>query len=438
MSDGREAGRYTLKKFNIVSEDGLNIDIRSEFRTWSLTESMDKSFVYGLVTIVDSNNIFKRLTGKEELEIEYDDFYEETRQERYVIYAVNGVKPYTDKDDQIVEFTMHFCSREKFVSDAYRIQKSYSGTIAEMVEDVFDEFYAQPQQEWWSFNELPGKELFLTEETEGANQLVIPNMRPDETMGFLAKRAYSNDNPSSLFRFWETRSGFYFSTFENMIFEINASGENIPIFTYNMMKEATREAQAAIMTNILSIDMGERVDTISDMKAGSYKLRVTELDLINHTPVVFEYNHLEGINDVLTPSAVKFNHDQDFVDKYLSETQNFLVIKDYMSEGVGGGTLGDDLRENQFYPEIFTRKYVNKYHGKRHTVTVEIYGRNSGIYAGGLVQLNLDEFRYLPGQKNKDTEYSGFYVIEAVEHKFEGDSYRAMLKLTKYGIGDEE
>jgi hypothetical protein len=203
-----------------------------------------------------------------------------------------------------------------------------------------------------------------------------------------------------------------------------------------MLKDATPETQNFIMTTILSIDFGERVDTMSDMKSGSYKLRVTELDLLNHTPIVFEYNHLETLPDILTPDPVKLNHDQEFVDAYLSETQNFLVVKDYLSEGVDGGVLGGDLRDNQFYSDIFTRKYVNKYHGNRHTITVEIYGRNKNIFPGSIVQIQLDEFKFSNGTKDYDSEYGGFYIVESIEHKFEADIYTSMLRLTKYGIGD--
>ena len=437
MSETKEAGRYSLDRFAIVSSfSDIDIDVSAEIKSWNVMESMDKAYIHGSVTVIDSNNIIKSISGKEELEIVYSDYFDEIKKERYFIYSVTDVRPVNEKDDQIIEFTLHFCSREKFISDSYRVQKAYNGTISKIVNDLYEDFYKQPQLSWGSFKDVPAKTLIVSEATEGEHNFVIPNMRPDEAMDFLAKRAFSRENSSMLFRFWETRDHFYFGTFEDMIDIANDDTDTIPLFRYNMIKDTTPEAQRRLMSDLLSIDFGNKVDTMQDMKYGAYKMRVTELDILNKTPIVYEYNHLEEVDDVFTPTKTKLNHDQKFVDSYLSETQNFLTIKDYFSEGADGAILNPSVRENMHYPEIFTTKSATKYHGKQNMITISTYGRNTNLFAGSLVQIELNEFKYNPLGKDRDVEYTGLYVIESIEHSFDKFEYRTNMNLTMYGQGD--
>ena len=87
MSETKEAGGYSLDRFAIVSSfSDIDIDISAEIKSWNVVESMDKSYIHGSVTVVDSNNFIKSISGKEELEIEYEDYFGERKEERYFIY----------------------------------------------------------------------------------------------------------------------------------------------------------------------------------------------------------------------------------------------------------------------------------------------------------------------------------------------------------------
>jgi len=69
-------------------------------------------------------------------------------------------------------------------------------------------------------------------------------------------------------------------------------------------------------------------------------------------------------------------------------------------------------------------------------ITISTYGRNTNLFAGGLVQIELNEFKYNPLGKDRDAEYTGIYVIESIEHSFDKFEYRTYMSLTMYGQGD--
>ena len=103
----------------------------------------------------------------------------------------------------MVTYTLRFTTNQKLISDTKEIRRSFGNTkISDIAKAVYDEYFI-------TGNTKTDKEIEV-EETDGEQTLVIPSLRADAAMQFLSRRAYSANNKTSLYRFFETREKYYF------------------------------------------------------------------------------------------------------------------------------------------------------------------------------------------------------------------------------------
>lgn len=432
MTNPVKAGYFTLKKFELSKlEDTTKapVDLKGKIASFTINESMGSTYIYGSATVYDTANVIENypINGEEVLEITYVDFYGEERTDKMFVFAVTGHRLVKEGNDQLIQYTLNYCSVDKFYSDTATVAKSYRGTTSEIADTVFEEFYRQ--------NNV--KKTFEVEESDGTQTLVIPSYRPDEAMNFLARRSHSTESYSSFYRFFETREGFFFTTPEYHVRKSEQSGKAPEKFIYNMQATNDGDGQVLNMNSIIAVDFGTRVDTMSDLKSGGYYRTVVELDILNRSPIYREYNHYDAIENIYAPGGhnkIKLAHNEEFVNKHLTDGPSTYVIKDYPSEGMSAGRA-NSLRSNTSYAEIYTRKIAYAYHYSQNAITVKVYGRTKGVKPGDIIELDLYKFQFGQSNSNANVERSGKYIVESVQNNFDEDEYTQVLTVTKGALG---
>jgi len=424
MSSTREAGYFILESMKIKSlSSGAEVaDITNLIKDFVIRESMSTTYLDGATKVLDTTNLLERLTGEETIEIVYTDFFDSRITEEYYIYALTGIQPYSDQQDIGVTFDLSFCSLDKLISDSISVRKSYNNMkTIEMVENLYNEYFTPTGVT---------KPLEILGDTEGANSLVIPNYRPGEAMDFLARKAYSVTDKSSYFRFWETREKYYFATLEGMVDAAVNSGQTLA-FYYTDFQSNAEQAQLESMNRIRKLSLGDRFNTFEERNYGAYRHHVTELDYMNRTAIEHQYNHLDEYPEYRLPSPnIQHIRSQEFINKYLAEGPDQIVVKDYPSVGATEASL---LRPNQYYAETYTRKTANAYHHHARKINIEINGRSRGIYPGALIELDIPKFKF-PVDTQLSSQYAGLYLIESVSHNFSGKYFTQSLTLSKSGF----
>lgn len=432
----RQAGKYELLEFKLeklkVGVSGNTsaatqveeIDLLGKVTNFTISESMGKTYISGQASIYDAHNLIENfpISGEEILTIRYRDFFEEERTDRMFVYSVRDHKLVKEGDDQIVTYNLHFCSLDKFYADTTSVNKSYRGTIGEMAELVFDEFYTRNGAE----------KKIEVEATDGTSRLIVPNYRPDEALNFLARRAHSIESYSSFYRFFETRDGFFFTTPEYHVRK--AENKELKRFAYNMEADTSPEGQVKLMNGIVSVNFGTRVDTMSELKNGGYIRKTMELDILNRAPVLREYNHLEQRDKFDMPGNTKLAHNEEFIKEYLLDAPTSYVIKDYPSEGAQGGVAGS-VRDNPGYTETYGRKTAYAFHHFNNSISVVVYGRASGVAPGDIIELDMYKFQYSVDKREANVERSGKYIVESVINQFSNDVYTQVLVVSKGALG---
>ena len=326
MDKAKQAGFYTLKSFKVkpLLEENLNRDSENESFTeyvelaktianWGLNESIDSPFISGFAVINESDNILEDtpLVGEEEIELTYEDFYGESATQKFFLYAIEDIKPASSTNDRMMKYTVRFCSIQKLQGDQRSIRKSYNNTkISDIASDIYETFMLTGNKDY-------DKEIEI-EETDGEQSLVIPNLRSDAAMQFLSRRAYSNKNKTSLYRFFETREKYYFCTPEYLVEkygEIDAETDaeiNPLYFIYNTVEDNTGTGQRIAQQSVNDFSYGTKVDTFRDMKEGMYRRTITELDPSTRTRIQRDYDYTTEYQDKEMPSKVKLTHTQTF------------------------------------------------------------------------------------------------------------------------------
>lgn len=450
MSELKQAGHLDIKGFVIYNRDrSKSIDLKHILHAFSIHESMSKSSTRGKATLYDANNILARLPikGEEFLQIVYEDFFGVERNENYYVYAVTNIA-LEDNNESIQSFEIHFVSLAKFLSEKFEIQKSYNarvtpqGLISEYVKDVYDEYYAKQI----SKGGMQPKEIVI-EDTDGPQDLIVPNYSPDQTMKFFSRRAYNANSKTQSFRFFENREKYYFATNDFMerlakgnigygtgLIDPNlaegaglGTGKTIPVFTRSYMASNSGKDQLRLMYELIDVRFGEKVNTVEEIHQGAYRNRFVEIDILNGTTEKIEYDYSKEFNE----ADQDLIHTADYVNEHAPKWKTRYTLKDYSSIGA---PTGYGVRSNPFYPEIINTKtsYFAHYHARK--VEATVYGRNT-LFAGDRVTLNLIEPIAADQNREKDKENSGDYFVESIDNVFYENTFKQNLILARVGIG---
>jgi len=432
-NDGWVAGRYslnavTLRKFS----GGASVPIINEIVGFNIFESMKSPAMHGTVTVFDKKNLMRDfdIKGEEVIEFDYADWWGHQRIMTFFVYGISNVR-YPDDDRSngaFIQYTLNFVSAEKVFTEDKAVMKSYKGRkISDYVQEVYDEFYVG------SLKKFQPKRISI-QPTTGELDLVIPNLTPEQTMEFFARRAFSSESRNSMFRFFENRNGFFFGDpdfISRSSLQLDAS-DVTPKYFYNIKGDISAEGQESVMRTIMSAHFGDKVNTVDDIDSGGYRRQLVELDMITGI-VGVRSPSFDIIPDFQSPRE-KVVHDPSFVNEVmnLENPRRIFVFKDYASAGQPGG---DFVPPDRFLSEILEKRPTYEHHYRYNTVQITIHGDNS-LFVGGLIDLEFDE-RHEPDGKvpQVDKERSGRYYIESIDNIFFNNMYMQKCTVSRFGVG---
>lgn len=425
----RQAGQYILESFKIsrLNEPDQFIDIKLLIHEWDLTESMEFGHLLGSASVLDGSGLLEDfldegLRGEEEIEITYRDWYDEQITHKMFLYAITDVKVPREANDTFITYTIFFASKDKFLTERTYLRRAFTEEkISDYVQLVYDEYYLE-------FND-EAKPITI-EETDGDQYLVVPYYSPEQTMHFLARRAYSAENDTQTFRFFENKKGYYFVTHEKLWQD---SGE-IPKFIRIAGADSTPEGQELLMKGIIDIEYPNYINTFNDLNNAAYYSYLTELDYINRTLLTTPYQYLDEYSEYDLPGGkgnTMSKHSKAFVDEHLKYPRERYVLKDYPTEGQA--SIDSYLRPDTFYPQIYNKKTTNFYHHRTNAVSMKIYGRTS-LNAGDFVEIELLKINSNAGERKIDEKKSGIYLVESIKNVFYENTYYQALTMSKSGF----
>jgi hypothetical protein len=438
----REAGKYELASFKIISYDGRKtFEIAPIIQSFEIHESMKRGSVRGFAKMFDSVGLLQDfpLRGEEFIEITYRDFYDNEHTDKMFLYAISDVRRPVENNPSRWEYTIHFVSRPKIFNENIKVMRAFSGPpenraagglISDFVETLYDEFYGKDiDSRFWNNPELETEpKEFIVQPTDGMQRLVVPNYTPEQAMNFFARRAYNASSFSQTFHFFENRKNYVFGTNEYSTDQI-ARRYGVYKFSQDYKPSFNPDDQLALQNSIIGIDYGEVVNSIEDISGGGFVRKTYEVDLLYNIISETKYEHLRDFY-TNNPKQRPYHTDR-FINERLTKEYDRWVVKDYSNEGM---PTGPGIRLDTKYPEIYNKKGTHLYHTNKNKTICTIYGSNK-IFAGSLIDLEI--FKHTSDDDlPDDLERSGEFMVESIENIFYEDVYIQKLTLTRNGVGD--
>lgn len=419
-------------------------DIKALIIDWSITESIDSAAVQGKAQIIDGLGILYSvpIRGQERIEIKYRDFEGIEQEHKFIVYAVTDIEPVKSVEDSLISYTIHFVSEGKFISDRFRIRRAITSTdeprfipISDQAQVLYDDYYKDPKSDVTN-----DKKIEITT-TEGPAQIVIPNMKPENAMRLLAKKAYSSQFPTQNFRFFESREKFYFVNMEKKMKLTSKELEEVkPFFYRSLPASVSGEDAKTRRRNIISMRL-PNINTIEAINQGAYSRRVTEAHVMYRTIEDVDYRYYDEYNNYTYPNINKKPqplHDEGYANKHLNYPITRYVLKDDTYDTGPHYPDAFAFRPQTHYVDIYNNRVPTFHHYSQTRMIIVINGYND-VFAGDTIKLEIPKFSPEAQESDQrvDQELSGYYLVEKVISNFrrseKDDSFTQTLTVSRGG-----
>lgn len=381
-------------------------DVKFIVQDFNIYESIYNATISGDITIKDSNNELTQLAlcGNEYLYIE---FQKQEGLEPYAkffrIYKVSDAKLH---NLNTLVYTIHFASEEFILNQQLRISKSYKGFYNfQAVADIL-----------LNYLNVNSERVFLEQTVNTLKHYIVPNSRPFEAISTLA--AFSlNPNLTSAFTFFETYSGFKFTSLEGLY-------NRGPVKTLNIFPQNIKDGDydtTASPNSISHFEIPQLFDMAQLINSGGVASSMLKMDLVNQSYEIARSNPVDitpftTLNDHLPFNNVTNRFNGTLIDgssyvRYFNSYDDPLVDKWLLQ------------RANQFA----------LLHNNRMNVLI---AGDTSLEAGDVVYVDFPYFQPLNDNEETliDPYKAGNYLIVSLRHRIADNKYVTYLELCKDSV----
>ena len=426
----KKPGAYLLDDISLVSYQSANgsntpksVNIKTLVLEMNLYESLQGPGLSGNIVVADGQAIVSHLplTGYERIEFKLAtpgcgrgyDFSADTGHPMY-IYKISDRTPTTPRSQLYV---LHFCSKEMIDNEMKRVNRTLTGSIDQMVVDVFR-------------NDLESTKNLIVEETRGLHKFVMPRLKPFKAISKLTTNAEPLKYNSSGMLFYEDSTGFRFRSLENML---AISGVARPVVAKFQQKPRNVKGGTGV-TDIISemqtvdgYSIVNQFDTLKNLSNGVYASKVITHDIFNKSfsEIDFDYN-------LYFPKIFHTEHDGSGgkVDNKgqlpLFNYKDGKMISDKPEGSLNFVSTTEKLQNDYEGPEgerTLPRNDAQKFSFKSQSISLDCKGF-TGLSVGDLVSFEVPSYEP-PGMDNPldiDPYMSGRYLVYKIHHRISSNA----------------
>lgn len=398
-----KATDYSLKSLTLISPFGQVINLSLLQYELSIVEDIFSSTMNGYLKIFDAYNLVDvlKISGNEFLYVNIEKSGLATSIEKFFrVYKVSDRTPYSDN---LLTYTIHFCSEEQLLDAQYRIRKSYKDTsLSDIVVEILTDYLSVKDKK------IDGTNI---EKTVGYYDVIIPNLRPFQAINWMTKNTLNNQL-SSCYMLFENLEGFNFKSLDYMTTQKSVKKLNMA------PKAVLQNEPALIIDSINDFVIDHDFDMLSQMANGGTASKLYNLNLLEQN---FETIELAA-NDIKSDKTLeKFKSLPDVKnrkgDRLIDATDSFVR---YASSTV-----------NTAYRYTLLQRAMQMSLLASTKIRVQVNG-DPRLNAGKVIDL---QFRtYQPFSQEDPTlsdRYSGRYLMTSVNHVFKNDIYFSNIELMR-------
>ena len=439
---------------------GDKIDISDSVINIEVYESIYNNTMSGTLTFGDVDSIHERLpvVGKEFLEfkirtpVKYNGAYGgeiNAQDHKFYVYKVS-IQEQVSPRNQIIR--LNFASAEMLRNSRIRISEAFEGTYEDAVQKIFK-----------SEKLLNSKKPLFVEKTRLNQKVVVPNLRPFDTINMFAKKSLSSVSNSASFYFYETTQGFHFRSLDSMFRQLSTGvSPALPTWVFNVESSGTPNPE-----NIASVDKLEQLqrvynhnfvnsmDTIQDSKSGMMSSKLITYNAYDKTFGTKEFNYSK---DYFTLPHLEQDSESEFPPSYSIIPDTPADYTEEITNKQGLNNIYTDYTDGKTMFMSNTSKVHNTnldsgYHAEK-TVQSRIHALeildkirlnltvpgNTHINAGQVVNVTVPSYAleaYEKTQKQYNRFLNGRYLVTDLRHNidFTNQKHRTTLTLSKETYG---
>lgn len=367
------------------------VDIRSIVASIEFTVSLSSPTIFAKMMLIDNvdflNNSIFTFTGEEFINLSVRRYGTDYKfSYKFVVSTLNAELKSISGDSSV--YTLTLLSVDSFVNASSFKSKGYTGTITEIIQNILESELN---------TNIPINRF--TDSVDGQT-FAFTEIKPFEKISILTPRACL-DSPSitSIFMFYENRSGYNFEPFENIMDRAN-SNTNITTYINTPLESVNREDS---MNSILSYLPRGTFDNHKRLYYGLYNSNVKTFDFITKTVNKQELSILEKSDSLKHLNRSDTGISSNFSEKiknvgsltYFIPTDSSILDRTSRS-----------LLNNSPFSLILQEE----------ALTIKTFGNLAYDVGDPLNIIILDNNQLYNDNKKEDPRYSGKYIIHSITY----------------------
>lgn len=417
MSDSkaiRRAGDVELKSIVVISSNGTMHNIAPQVLSIELIENIFEPFTTGTITVDDGIDLLNLvpMVGNELIQFEFntpslDDKFAYKRT-FYVYNCSDKIK--TKERDSV--YQLRIISVEAALDRGKRISQTFRGAPEDIIRSlVYDK--------GWNSN----KELYA-EYSTNVITFISNWWVPSKCIDYVTKRAV-NKNKSATYLFYETNSGFMFTTLDSLItgpiaqnFAVN-NYSNTPVESFDSTTKTNIELD---YRTVLQISYQNGFDQFGRLATGYYGGEV----------IAFDGNTQQYIHSRAGRNFDEENHLNQYnpvpLQHTFGVTSGTIHYIPYVTQNFNGQNQG--IEDTDVPVRASRQQYISRLQTSQ--ATIKVYGR-CDYYPGMIVSLTVPRDTSLSKQDSVvyDQLTSGNYIVTSIKHIVTSVRHIAILQLMK-------
>lgn len=451
MSTHIHEHQYIIKDITLVSHDGTEYSLISQFVNFTYQESIFETTIHSSIFVVESVDYPTKLPmiGEERLRISFTRLDETSGDEidpikfDLPIYSLSG-KTQEGKSLKRQTYTLYCCSDVIYKNLNSVVSKSFKNMpYSQMVQAIYDTF-------------LKIDKPLEVEQTEGLKDYVVQNQHPLKSIFKICKRSASAEGNGLFYVFFEDRDKFNFVTMKKLMQQspkrtIYYGVKNLPVAGTVPMKNLALDMYSASSLN----ESAAGFDVLKSALSGETSSSILTVDPIRRT-YEFKTLDLRGPSEkssiektVGSPAPLEFAEgsdlsaitNKDAPETWTKKSKLFINPRSVMKVVIGDS--GQDTQEyisqrdptvKPYNPELFCiQREAEKLQFIKNTIVVSLPG-DPRIKAGDVITFKLPEKTGYVNEGNPqqlDRYLQGNYIVVAVTHIVSKTKYSMKLELMK-------
>lgn len=436
------------------------IDLMPQMREFTIYESVFSPLLKAELVINDEIGLFVNfpLTGEEFISISYrpssngneSDSKASFFHSSFVISAVKDIRPSNNARSYV--YVLHLVSRPAYENSKTKVSHAYHGKVSSIAKELFRDYIEQPAHRLNLTRRLSStvdfrKENFIFEDIEeslDARTIVVPRLRPVDSILWLARRAVSSKfEKNYVYSFWQTVSGFHFKTIQSIWTDdptAKKTAKDNPFFFISNIELTKKETikiegiEVDPRKSVTNLHVNKRYSTLDKITEGYFQNDLFEINLYQNaykdtrTTLQDENTTIEDhpLNTTEYMTSAYADNDQFLganVTPNIEVSNNVKYVFNNHPDFAPGDELfhhrdkyGKALRSQTAFSNI------------DFTITVE---GDTNIEAGKIIYLIVPEMHGF-NQIKSDALVTGYYLVTDVKHIFSvGEKHTTAMTINK-------